>query len=509
MKYLLGIDIGTSGAKIIILDEKASIKNSETIEYPVFTPKTNWAEQNPLDWKQATLTGIRKIIEKSDINPSDIKAVGLTGQMHGSVFLDKNFKVIYPAILWCDQRTTKECDEINEIIGKKRIFEITSNPVLTGFQAPKIIWLRKNKPSIYKKVRKILLPKDYIRFILTGVFATDVSDASGTSLFDVKRRKWSEEIIEKLKIPIEFLPEVFESEEITGYITKEISNITKLKEGTPVVAGAGDQAAGGIGNGIVEEGKVSITIGTSGVVFAHSEKVVVDPKGRLHTFCHAVRGKWHLMGVMLSAGGSLRWVRDTFCNEEIQQAKIKNLDTYDIMTEKGKKVPPGCEGLIFLPYLAGERCPYPDPDAKGVFFGLSLKHKKEHIIRSVIEGATFGLLDSIEIMKEIKLPLGEKYIVSGGGGKSDFWCSIMSDIFNKKITKLSNQEGPSYGAAILAGVGIGIFKDVKSACKKFIKEKDVFKPDIKNVKIYRNVYKIYRKLYSSLKNDFKLLKELS
>ncbi|MCS7180376.1 MAG: xylulokinase, partial [bacterium] len=385
---------------------------------------------------------------------------------------------------------------------KDKIFEITCNPVLTGFQAPKILWLRKNRSDIYKNVRKILLPKDYIRFCLTGEFATDVSDASGTSLFDVRRRKWSEEILERLNIPIDLLPNVYEGTEITGHIKKDVAKLTGLKEKIPVVAGGGDQAAGGVGNGVVEEGLVSVTIGTSGVVFAHSEKVIVDPNGRLHTFCHAVPGKWHLMGVMLSAGGSFRWLRDNLCEEEKKEAKRKKIDPYEIMTGKAKSVPVGSEGLIFLPYLTGERCPYPDPYARGVFFGLSLKHTKNHIIRSVMEGITFGLKDSVEVMKEINLPIGEKFIASGGGGKSDFWCQMMADIFAKDIIRLVCQEGAPFGACILAGVGIGIYKDVKIACKSMLKEKDIFKFEMEINKKYENFYKIYKELYQELKNSF-------
>ena len=502
MDYLMGIDVGTTGVKIVIIDIEGNLKATNTIEYPLITPKPGWAEQNPVDWYNATIKCIKEILKKSKVRGEEIKGIGLTGQMHGSVFLDEKFNVIYPAILWCDQRTADECNDINEIVGKEKIFEITCNPVLTGFQAPKIIWLRKNHPEIYKKVRKILLPKDYIRFCLTGEFATDVSDASGTSLFDVRNRKWSKEILEKLQIPLEFLPEVYEGTEVTGYIKKDIAKLTGLNEKTPVVAGGGDQAAGGVGNGIVEEGNVSVTIGTSGVVFAHSEKVIVDPLGRLHTFCHAVPGKWHLMGVMLSAGGSFRWLRDNLCEEEKKEAKKKKIDPYEIMTEKAKNVPIGSEGLIFLPYLTGERCPYPDPYARGVFFGLSLKHTKEHIIRSVLEGITFGLRDSVEIMKEINLPIGEKFIASGGGGKSDFWCQMMADIFGKKIVRLICQEGAPFGAAILASVGTGFYDDVKTACKKIIKEKDEFDFNEKNVKIYEKFYGIYRKLYPNLKDLF-------
>ena len=312
----------------------------------------------------------------------------------------------------------------------------------------------------------------------------------------VRRNTW------KITNTFRIFAKVYEGTEITGYIKKDIAKLTGLKEKTPVVAGGGDQAAGGVGNGIVEEGNVSVTIGTSGVVFAHSEKVVIDPLGRLHTFCHAVPGKWHLMGVMLSAGGSFRWLRDNLCQEEKIQAKKKKIDPYEIMTEKAKNILPGSEGLIFLPYLTGERCPYPDPYARGVFFGLSLKHTKEHIIRSVMEGITFGLRDSIEIMKEINLPIGEKFIVSGGGGKSDFWCQMMADIFGKKVVRLICQEGASFGAAILASVGTGFYNDVKSACKKIIKEKDGFYFNGENAKIYDKFYEIYKKLYPILKNLF-------
>jgi len=508
MNYFIGIDVGTTGTKAVLIDEKGKVIVSVTKEYPLITPKPNWAEQNPSDWKEATFSGIQEIIKKSKVNSEDIKGIGLTGQMHGAVFLDKDNKVLHPAILWCDQRTAKECVEINEKVGERKIFGITLNPVLTGFQAPKILWLRNNKPSIYEKVKKILLPKDYIRFCLTGEFATDVSDASGTSLFDVKERKWSDEIVEKLQIEKDFLPEAYEGTEITGKITKEVSELTGLKEGTPVVAGGGDQAAGGVGNGIVKEGLLSITIGTSGVIFAHSEKPAVDPEGRLHTFCHAVPGKWHLMGVMLSAGGSFRWLRDTLCQEEVKEAKEKNKDPYEIMTEKAKEITPGSEGLIFLPYLTGERCPYPDPNAKGVFFGLSLKHTKSHLIRSVMEGVSFGLRDSFEIMKEINLPIGENLRVSGGGGRSNLWAQMLADIFNRKIVRLTSEEGPSYGAAILAGVGTGYFESVESACEEFLKEKDVFIPEEKNVKIYNEVYKIFRSLYPVLKDGFDRVSEI-
>ncbi len=506
MEYLMGIDVGTSGVKVLIINREGVVVSSDTEEYPLLTPRPGWAEQNPSDWWTASVQGIKSIINKSGISPEDIKGIGLTGQMHGSVFLDKENRVVHPAILWCDQRTTKECEEITNAVGESKVLDITCNPVLTGFQAPKIIWMRNNKPQLYKKITKVLLPKDYIRFLLTGKFATDVSDASGTSLFDVRERRWSDEILKKLKLSKELLPESFESTEITGYVTKDASKATGLKEGTPVVAGAGDQAAGGVGNGIVEEGFVSVSLGTSGVVFAHSEELFVDPKGRLHTFCHAVPGKWHLMGVMLSAGGSFRWLRDTFFTNG-----GKSENTYDAMTSLASRVPPGSEGLIFLPYLTGERCPYPDPEARGVFFGLSLRHKKEHIVRAVMEGITFGLKDSVRIMEEIGLSVGDKFRISGGGSKSNLWRQMMADIFQGNTVRLVSEEGPAYGAAILAGTGVGLYKDVTTACKKIIREdeKSFLKPDRKNSAVYDRFYGLYKNLYRVLEEQFDKLAEIS
>ncbi|HPP13147.1 MAG TPA: xylulokinase, partial [bacterium] len=367
---------------------------------------------------------------------------------------------------------------------------------------------REHFPDRYRRLQHVLLPKDYLRYLLTGELATDVSDASGTSLFDVRQRRWSEEILQRLDIPLSFLPRVYESPEITGQVSRLAAAATGLKAGTPVVAGGGDQAAGGVGNGIVRKGSVSVTIGTSGVVFAHSDEVLQDPGGRLHTFCHAVPGTWHLMGVMLSAGGAFRWFRDTCCQMEKNLAREKHLEPYDLLTRAAASVPPGCEGLFFLPYLTGERCPHADPSARGVFLGLSLSHTHAHLTRAVMEGVTFGLRDSLEIMKEIHLPVGKKLRASGGGARSDFWCQLQADIFGCNIVRLANQEGPSLGAAILAGVGCGLFRDVPGACQTLLKETDRFTPNRKNVSLYGKVYRVYREIYPQVKPLFEKLSSL-
>ncbi|MCM8817100.1 MAG: xylulokinase [Candidatus Omnitrophica bacterium] len=505
-RYVIGIDLGTTGVKSVLVDEKGKVIDSCVEGYPLITPKPLWAQQDPESWWQATIKSLKSLVSR--INPSSLVGIGLTGQMHGSVFLDQNGNILYPAILWCDQRTARECDEINEKVGKEKIFDITCNPVLTGFQAPKILWLKNNHPEIYKNVKKVLLPKDYIRFRLTGEFATDVSDASGTSLFDVKKRNWSQEILDILEIPLQWLPSPFESVEITATISNEIQNLTGIPAGVPVVAGAGDQAAGAIGTGITKEKLISISLGTSGVVFAFSDKVFVDPKGRLHTFCHAVPGKWHLMGVMLSAGGSFRWFRDVLGTQEIEQARATGKDPYEILVSLAEKAPRGCDGVVFLPYLAGERCPYPDPNAKGVFFGLSLKTTKADLIRAVLEGVSFGLRDSVEIMKEIGLPFGGHCRVSGGGARSRFWTQLLADIIGEKMVRLVSEEGPAYGAALLAGSGTKIFPEIEKTCDMFIEIKDEFIPEKTNYEFYTKIYNIFRSLYSQLEGSFDLIAEL-
>ena len=501
MRYLIGIDVGTTGAKALLIDEKGKIIAKDSQEYPLLTPKIGWAEQNPEDWWKATRRAIGEVLKSSGVDATDVKGIGLSGQMHGAVFLDKKGKVLRPAILWCDQRTQEECRKINEIVGEQKVLELTSNPVLTGFTAPKILWVRKHQPKIYENADKILLPKDYIRYRLTGVFASEVSDASGTSLFNVRERKWSKEMLRKLGIDSSLLPPVYESKEISGRINKRAAIEMALAEGTPVVGGAGDQAAGGLGNGIVEKGIVSFTIGTSGVIFAHSERAKVDQAGRVHTFCHAVEKAWHIMGVMLSAGGSLRWFRDNFCEEEIKEARMKGIDPYELITEKAKKVSPGSQGLIFLPYLMGERTPHKDARARGGFFGLTASHKKEHLIRSIMEGVVFGLRDSLEILKEMGIEIKE-IRASGGGARSSLWCQIAADILGKKVFRTNIEEAPAYGVALLAGVGSGIFENIREACKRTIKVTEIMEPTPENVEKYKRYYPIYHSLYPILKTSF-------
>ncbi len=500
LSFLLGLDIGTSGAKAILINNDGVVIASAITEYPMYTPQPLWTEQNPEDWWNATVESIRKVISISGIKSSEIVSIGLTGQMHGLVLLDKHGQALRPCILWNDQRTQKQCDLITEIIGREKLLELTGNPVLPGFTAPKILWVRVNEPEVYSKINKILLPKDYIRYRLTNEFFSDVSDASGTSMFDVKNRVWSDDVLHEIQIAKEWLPDVTESFVASAKMSNEAAQVTGLLEGTLVVAGAGDQAAQAIGTGITSEGIVSVTIGTSGVVFAASNEYRIDPEGRLHSFCHAVQGMWHLMGVMLSAGGSFRWYRDTMCESEIARAKKLNIDPYELMTVDAAKISPGSDGLIFLPYLSGERTPYPDPNARGVFFGFTLRHTKAHLTRAVMEGVTFGLRDSLELIKNCGIKINQVR-ASGGGAKSEMWLQMLSDIFDTEIVTVNVSEGAAYGAALLAGVGAGVFQNVKEASERVIKTTSIVHP-IQSTQ-YKNIYPRYRALYHALKNEFK------
>jgi xylulokinase len=501
MRYLAGVDIGTSGTKTILIDEAGNVVARAMAEYPLYSPKPLWSEQEPEDWWSAVCSTLKAVISKSGVNPSDIAGVGLSGQMHGSVFVDGDGNVLRRALLWNDQRTQAECDWITNTAGKEKIVDLISNPVLTGFTAGKIVWLRNNEPEIYAKVQKVLLPKDFVRLRLTGEYATEVSDASGTALFNVKKRAWAEELLDITGIPADWMPTCYESPEISGRISETAAAATGLAPGTPVVGGGGDQAAGAVGNGIVSTGIVSSTVGTSGVVFAFSDCPIVDPQLRLHTFCHAVPGKWHLMGVMLSAGGSLQWYRDTYCQPEKVVSGALGKDPYELICEEAAGVPVGSEGCIFLPYLTGERTPYPDANARGVLFGLTRRTDRAQTARAVLEGVAYGMADSFQIMQEMQLPINQVR-ASGGGARSPLWRSIQADVTGFDHVTINVDEGPALGVALLAGVGTGIYSSVESACESVIRVKDSCAPDPANHQIYRGYHTLYQQLYAHLKEDF-------
>ncbi|MBE3100702.1 MAG: xylulokinase [Firmicutes bacterium] len=508
MVYLLGVDIGTSGTKTVLFDIEGNTVASTLAEYPLYQPHIGWAEQEPEDWWKATVLTIAKVIKSSGVKPSNIKGLGLSGQMHGMVLLNKESKLLRSSIIWCDQRTQAECDQITEIIGRKRLIEITANPALTGFTASKVMWVKNNQPDIFNQIDKILLPKDYVRYRLTGVFATEVSDASGTQFLDVPKRKWSEEVLNKLGLNPKWMPEVFESQEVSGIITDEAARLTGLVQGTPVVGGGGDQAAGAVGNGIVKPGIISSTIGTSGVVFAFTDKVSIDPQGRVHTFCHAVPNTWHIMGVTQSAGLSLQWMRNNFGGMEKDLAAHLDIDPYVLMSNQAEKAAPGCEGLIYLPYLMGERTPHLDPYAKGVFFGLSAKHGRREMFRSVMEGVCYSLRDCLEIIKDMNVPVSEVR-ASGGGAKSPLWRQMQADIFNASISTINSSEGPALGVALLAGVGTGVYKNVAEACDTAIKVVGIQAPIAQNIPVYDKYYEVYRDLYRALKSSFKKVAQIA
>ena len=502
MKYCIGLDIGTTGAKALLVDEDGNVTGSATNEYPMSTPRPLWSEQNPEDWWTAARKSFRAVVEQSKIKAHDVAAIGLTGQMHGLVLLDAAGKVLRPCIMWNDQRTAAECAEITAIVGEARLLTLTANPVLPGFTAPKIVWVRKNEPEIFAKISHVLLPKDYIRYRLTGEFATDVSDASGTSLLDVKHRAWSSEMLHALHIPGSWMPRVVESIEVTGSVTPDASRETGLLSGTPVVGGAGDQAAGAVGNGIVMPGIVSVTVGTSGVVFAHTDQLAVEQHGRLHAFCHAVPGAWHVMGVTLAAGGSLRWFRDVLGEPERTIAGRKGVDPYEILMETAAQSPAGSEGLFFLPYLSGERTPHPDPNARGAFIGLTVRHTRAHLIRSVLEGVAYSLRDCLELTKDMGLKTTQ-IRASGGGARSPLWRQILSDVFDAELVTVTSTEGAPYGAALLAGVGATIYPTVADACRTTIHLSTSTQPDSVRSRTYNRAYGVYRELYPALKESFK------
>ena len=503
--YLIGLDVGTSSTKAILIDEAGEVVDTKVPTYDFSTPRPLWAESDPEHWWEATTEALRALAEKA--GPENVAGIGLTGQMHGLVMLNGAGKVLRPCIMWNDQRTESQCVAITEQVGRDRVLQLTGNPILPGFTAPKIAWVRENEPEVFAQVDKILLPKDYVRYRLTGEFFTDVSDASGMSLLDVANRTWSDEMIAALDIPSSWLPEVTESPVASAKISAEGASATGLIAGTPVIAGGGDQAAQAVGCGIVSEGVVSTTVGTSGVVFAHSDEYRVDPEGRLHAFCHAVPGRWHLMGVMLSAAGSFQWYRNELGKAEMAAEADGGIDAYEALTQLAAEAPPGSEGLLFLPYLSGERTPYPDPSARGSFVGLSLRHGRAHLTRAVLEGVSYGLNDSLSLMRQLGVE-PDRVILSGGGARSKFWRQMLADVFAARCELLNATEGAAYGAALLAAVGVGVYDSVESACEKCIRVTDQTEvgPD---KEVYADFYPRYQALYPALREEFAALSTLS
>lgn len=507
MAYLIGVDLGTSGTKTVLFAEDGTVAASCTIEYPLYQPQNGWAEQDPLDWWNAVCGTTKAVIAKAGISASEIKGVGLSGQMHGLVMLDKFGNVLRKSIIWCDQRTAKECEEITQKVGAENLIKITANPALTGFTASKIMWVKNNEPEIYEKCAHILLPKDFIRYKLTGEFATEVSDASGMQLLDVPNRKWSDQVLDALQIEKSLLGKVYESPEITGKVTKAASDLTGLAEGTAVVGGAGDNAAAAVGTGTVQDGRAFTTIGTSGVVFAHTSKLSIDPKGRVHTFCCAVPGAWHVMGVTQGAGLSLKWFRDNFCHEEMIAAAGMKKDPYFLMDKQAEEIPIGSDRLLYLPYLMGERTPHLDPNCRGVFFGLSAMHTRQHLLRAVMEGVTFSQRDSVEVLREMGVSINEM-LACGGGGSSPLWRQMLADVYGCPVKTVVSKEGPALGVAILAGAGTGVYSSVQDGCAAVIKTNPPQNPILQNSAEYEKFYNIYRALYPALKNNFSELAKL-
>ncbi len=507
MRYVLGLDVGTTGAKVLLVDEQGRVAATASGEYALATPRPLWSEQNPEDWWAASSAAFKAALARAGVKANEIAAIGLTGQMHGLVLLDAGKSLLRPCILWNDQRTGAECEEITNLIGASRLVQLTANPVLPGFTAPKLLWVKKHEPEIYSRIAHVLLPKDYVRFRLTGELASDVSDASGTSLFDVGRRRWSEEMLTALGVERSWMPSVHESIETTGTISRRGGEESGLAEGTPVVAGAGDQAAGGVGCGVVKRGVISVTVGTSGVVFAHTDEVKVEAEGRLHAFCHAVPGAWHLMGVTLAAGGSLRWFRDTLGPRESEIAARRGVDPYEVLMEEAAAAPPGSAGLLFLPYLSGERTPYADPHARGAFIGLTMRHARPHMIRSVIEGVAYSLRDCLELMRPLGVRVDEVR-AAGGGARSELWRAIIADVCNVELVTVTSTEGAPYGAALLAGVGCGLFGSVADACRRGISVVSRISPRAAARDAYDQSYGLYRSLYAQLKPAFDELTQL-
>ncbi len=477
-----------------MVSEDGAVLGAATGEHKAFdSPQTAWAEQEPADWWKASTEAIRAAIQASGVDPKQIRCIGLTGQMHGAVLMDEHGEVLRPAIIWCDQRTDEQCAWITDKVGAKKLLELTCNPALPNFTLTKLLWVRQHEPQIWAKVRHVLLPKDYVRYRLSGEYAIDVADASGTLMLDVTHRRWSDEVLGLVDVDKALLPAVFESPEICAKVSAAAAALTGLAEGTPIVAGAGDQAAGAVGMGITRPGAVSVTIGTSGVVFAATENPSLDPGGRLHTFCHAIPGRWHVMGVTQAAGLSLRWIRDRFCEPGYDYSKL---------SEEAAGVAPGCDGVLWAPYLMGERTPHLDSGVRAALTGLAASHHRGHVARAVMEGVAFSQRDSFTIFGELGVPVN-KVRLSGGGARSALWRQIQADVYGHAVETIAADEGGAYGAALLAGVGAGIWPSVDEACDRNVRGAETIPPDANTVAIMNRQYERYSRVYPALKEIYK------
>ncbi|HST03250.1 MAG TPA: xylulokinase [Chloroflexia bacterium] len=488
-RLFLGIDVSTTSAKALLIDPAGVVVASASTPLSISAPHPLWSEQDPHEWWEGVAASIRRALTQAGVHGAEVAAIGLTGQMHGLVLLDEQGHVLRPAILWNDQRTAQQCDEIRRRLGREQLIRITGNEALTGFTAPKILWVAEHEPALYAQARHILLPKDYIRYRLTGEYAMDKADGSGTLLFDLRVRDWSAAVTRTLDIPAEWLPPTFEGPQVTGGVSAEAALATGLQEGTPVVAGGGDQAAGAVGMGAIDPGTVSVTLGTSGVVFAPTAEPLIEPEGRLHAFCHALPGRWHLMGVMLSAAGSLQWYRDTLAPQE----------SFESLVGEAATAPAGSAGLIFLPYLTGERTPYPDPLARGAWVGLTSRHRRAHLTRALLEGVAFGLKDSFGLLAAAGVETVQQVRVAGGGAKSTLWRQILADVLGVELATVTTTEGAAYGAALLAGAGVGAWPDVASACGATVQPGTYATPDQRTGAVYEDLYARYRELYPALR----------
>lgn len=505
MQTLLGIDLGTTGVKAALFAaDDGHVVSDAFVDYELYHPHPGWAEQQPADWWQATVSAIRSCLTdaaKHGAAAEDVRGLGLSGQMHGVVLLDSEQQVLRPCIIWADQRSDEQCRWITEKVGASQLIDYVSNPALTGFSAPKLLWIRDNEPEIFARAKTMLLPKDYIRYRLTGVLAMEISDAAGTILLDVKHGTWSQEVLTALELDPSLLPPVVPADAASGSITAEVAGLTGLRQGTPVAGGGADNACGAVGNGVVEPGLALLSIGTSGIVLAHSNSPQVDVSGpvpRVHTFNHAVPDAWYLMGVTQGAGLSLHWVRDNIGLPERALERWTGMDAYELLSKEAESVPAGSDGLIFLPYMQGERTPHLDAYARGGWIGLTASHDRRHLVRSVLEGVAFSLKDCYSIIQEQGLQL-DQVRATGGGAKSPLWRQIIADVLGVELVITNASEGPAFGAALLAGVAGGVYPSVQEACAKTVKIVSRTAPNKELAPAYEKAYEVYKALYPALK----------